>query len=570
MKRLLPFLPVLLAAAGVCTQAVAADALAPAAAAARSPSPQAAAQTRGPVRFRVIPDAGAAGNASVTRPLEEALKNLGARPAGIDDVNNWSERLTAALRQGGFPVGQVLMTQSDWDRATRQEGAEDYVFSVYPGHISGIELKNTSRVADARLLRLITRALCSADTPDRNGLCLLQTSRLERATQLLQDVPGLGMAGAPKFSAGRETGDVQVEFGLESSGEPIQVGAVVDNNGIEATGRARAGVSLSGNNLFHAGDAYVLSLMDTQKGTRTGVASASMPVGYSGLRLLGSVTRQQYTINSITPIAGVSTVVRAGVQYPFTRGLDSNVWGGLWLLHNRTGSSLSEYSQHFRSTINSAQLSIQADNGDRAAQLRTNQWNARSALTFGNNSNNDKEQGTEAAWRAGNYAKLEGSAFGKYGLDKSGDFFVTGRISGQIASRNLDFSEKLVLGGPDAVRAYRADEGSADNGAVINLGLYRRIPVAAGHQLQIGGFADVGYGRVNHSPWEGWESSYANMPNVKNTRVLSGYGLSLDWLTPVGVTLSFTVARPFGFSPASWVKPGEKSNQYWLTATWSR
>ncbi|CAH2896339.1 MAG: FIG00460331: hypothetical protein [uncultured Paraburkholderia sp.] len=35
---------------------------------------------------------------------------------------------------------------------------------------------------------------------------------------------------------------------------------------------------------------------------------------------------------------------------------------------------------------------------------------------------------------------------------------MTGRVNSQLASRNLDASEKLAAGGPDAVRAYRADE----------------------------------------------------------------------------------------------------------------
>jgi hemolysin activation/secretion protein len=313
--------------------------------------------------------------------------------------------------------------------------------------------------------------------------------------------------------------------------------------------------------------------MDTQKRMWSGAASASTPLGYSGLRLAGSATRQQYTINAGTPIAGTSTVFQGGVQYPFTRGLDSNVWGGLWLLHNQSSTQLTDYAgagyEGMRSTINSVQLSLQADNGDRAIQLRTNRWSAQGALIFGHNSNNDDATGYGVARRAGNYAKLTGRAFGSYGLNSSGDFFVTGQIAAQVASRNLDSSEQLTLGGPAAVRAYRADEGSADEGAVANLGLYRRFPIATGHQLQLGGFVDVGYGRVNHSPWDGWASSYVGVPGVKNIRILSGYGLSVDWLTPVGATVSFAAARPFGFSPASWVDPGRKPNQYWLSVAWN-
>jgi len=548
-------LPLLLVAVSAGAQTDSMDAPSP---------PSAVAQSHSQVRFRVIPDTGAEGNASVTQPLAETLASLGARPASVAEVNTWSDRLTQALRQGGFPISQVLMTEADWQAA--QRGGE-YVFSVFPGRIGRIEVKNTSRVDDARLQRLISNALCDTDTLEAGEACLLQTARLERATQLLQDVPGVGMAGAPRFSAGQGVGDAQVEFGLVEKGEPVQVGVVVDNGGIATTGRTRAGVSVSGNNVFHAGDAYSLTLMDTRKGARTGSVSASTPLGYSGLRLAGSATRQQYTVNAVTPIAGMSTVYQAGVQYPFTRGLDSNVWGGLWLLHNRSESKLTDYGVTMRSTIKSAQMSLQADNGDRAAQLRTNRWNVYGALTFGKNSNNNSND--VVTKRAGDYAKFTGRAFGTYGLDASGDLFISGQIAGQIANRNLDSSEQLFMGGPGAVRAYRADEGSVDEGAIVNLGLYRRFPVATGHQLQVGAFTDLSYGRVNHAPWTDWEKSYANVPGVRNTRKLSGYGLSVDWLTPVGVTVSLAAARPFGFSPSSWVEPGKKPSQYWLSVSWS-
>jgi outer membrane protein assembly factor BamA len=148
--------------------------------------------------------------------------------------------------------------------------------------------------------------------------------------------------------------------------------------------------------------------------------------------------------------------------------------------------------------------------------------------------------------------------------------FLSGQANAQLANRNLDASEKLGVGGPNAVRAFRADEGSVDDGAVFNLGLYKRIPVATGHQVQFGIFSDFAIGRVNHNPWPFWESSYVGIPNVSNRRILSGYGLSLDWLTPIGATISASVSKAYGFSSTSWVDPGKKPLQYWLSVTWSK
>jgi hemolysin activation/secretion protein len=298
----------------------------------------------------------------------------------------------------------------------------------------------------------------------------------------------------------------------------------------------------------------------------TGSLAGSMPILDDGLRMTGGVTRQQYFINSVAPVKGVATTGQAGVQYPFARGLDANVWGGASVLHSQTSTDLEQFgSAH--STLDSLQLSLTADNGERARALRTNLASGQIALTFGHQRNDDYSE--PVTRRAGDYAKLSTAGFGTYALSKSGNLFLSGRVSGQLASRNLDASEKLGLGGPDAVRAYRADEGSADEGVVANVGLYQRVPVAAGHQVQFGVFNDFAYGRVNHSPWDSWEKSYPGVPGVTNNRVLAGYGASVDWLTPIGATVSASVSKPYAFSETSWVEPGKKPIRYWLSVTWS-
>jgi filamentous hemagglutinin family protein len=103
---------------------------------------------------------------------------------------------------------------------------------------------------------------------------------------------------------------------------------------------------------------------------------------------------------------------------------------------------------------------------------------------------------------------------------------------------------------------------------VFNLGLYQRVPVATGHQLQFGVFTDVAWGRVNHSPWDGWQNTYPAGVDVKNIRTLAGYGAGVDWLTPFGAVVSASVAKPYGFSSASWIDPGSKKPQVWLSVTW--
>lgn len=516
---------------------------------------------RAAVAFKVIP-AGSREEAAMTKVLREKAAMLGAAPANVGDVNLWSERLTDALRQGGFPVAQVLMTDDDWRAA--QRGAQP-VFTVYPGRIRKIVVQNKSRVDDARLQRLISHALCNGDSI--NGICVLSTPHLERSTQLLQDVPGVAIEKAPQIAPGSGVGDIDVVFSIAAKGKPVQADLIMDNQGIESTGSYRFGVTASGNNYFGAGESYAFTIMATDKKMWTGSLTGSVPIFDDGLRLTGGVTRQQYSINAGTPVAGVATTAQAGVLYPFMRGLDANVWGAASLLHSQAATTYKDFGFAAHSTLDSVRLSVQADNGDRPQQLRTNILSGQAALTLGHQ-RNDEPALDAGPHRAGNYAKLTGFGFGTYALTRSGNLFLTGRVNSQFASRNLDSSEKLTAGGPDAVRAYRTDEVSFDDGVIVNAGLYQRIPVATGHQLQFGVFTDFAVGRVNHSPWAHWEQSYVGVPNVTNSRTLAGYGASVDWLTPIGATVSASVSKPYGFSSASWVDPGKKPLQYWLSVTW--
>jgi hemolysin activation/secretion protein len=216
--------------------------------------------------------------------------------------------------------------------------------------------------------------------------------------------------------------------------------------------------------------------------------------------------------------------------------------------------------------MDALKLSLSANNGDRAQQLRTDQWGGQLALTFGRQRNDDAlDTGPR---RAGDYIKFTAAGFGSLALNPQGDFFVTGRANTQYGNRNLDASEQLGIGGPNAVRGYRIDEPSLNDGAVFNFGLYKRFPVAEGHQVQVGPILDFAYGRVNHTPWTGWERSYPGI-DVKNTRRLASYGLEAAWLTPIGVTLTVSASKAFGFSDTSWVRAGKKPTQYWMTASWN-
>jgi hemolysin activation/secretion protein len=140
---------------------------------------------------------------------------------------------------------------------------------------------------------------------------------------------------------------------------------------------------------------------------------------------------------------------------------------------------------------------------------------------------------------------------------------VTDRLSlyagiyGQFASKNLDISEKMGLGGPYAVRAYPVGEAYGDEGYVANLEARYLLSNFSGKlpgQMHLIGFVDGGSVTINRNPWT----------NANNHRNLSAAGVGLTWAD----YNNFTVKTYYGWklgNEAATSAP-DKSGRFWIQA----
>lgn len=125
---------------------------------------------------------------------------------------------------------------------------------------------------------------------------------------------------------------------------------------------------------------------------------------------------------------------------------------------------------------------------------------------------------------AGNYAKLGMTASRLQSLPNKDYLYFS--VSGQVASKNLDSSEKFSLGGPSGVRAYPAPESPSDHG-FIGSWEYRKplaIESLPGDWV-LAVFGDYGYGQLH-------QEALAVAPGDKpprNIRKLMGHGIGLTY-----------------------------------------
>ena len=138
---------------------------------------------------------------------------------------------------------------------------------------------------------------------------------------------------------------------------------------------------------------------------------------------------------------------------------------------------------------------------------------------------------------------------------------LRGDISGQLASKNLDASEKFVLGGMDGVRAYPQGEGFGDEGVIANLEASLLLAGLSAHvpgQVHVLGFVDGGRITINKNPW------FSGAIQPDNQRTLGSYGVGMTWDAPGNFAVRSYYAWKLGNEDA--VSAPDKSGRFWIQA----
>jgi hemolysin activation/secretion protein len=130
-----------------------------------------------------------------------------------------------------------------------------------------------------------------------------------------------------------------------------------------------------------------------------------------------------------------------------------------------------------------------------------------------------------------------------------------GAIYGQMASKNLDISEKMGLGGMYAVRAYPVGEAYSDEGYVATLEARLLLPKFSERlpgQMHLIGFVDSGTGAINKIPFTSGE----------NRRTLSGAGIGLTWADYNNFVVNTYWAHKLGSEVAT--SAPDKNGRFWF------
>lgn len=456
----------------------------------------------------------------------------------LADLNAIALRITEHYRKAGYFVAQAYLPAQDIkDNAV--------TIAVLEGHYGNITLRNQTNLSDAQARGLLA-GLNSGD--------VIATEPLESRLLLLSDLPGVTVSSTLVPGASVGTSDLIVDV---APGQRVTGSIDADNAGNRYTGEYRVGATVNLNNMLGLGD--VASLRVLTSGSGLNYARASYQMQFGKLRAGVAYSKLDYELGkefAALRAHGTAEVASVFGSYPLIRSRNSNLNVGL-NYDDKTFQDRVDLTSSV--TDKKARVLSGSLYGDHRDALGGGGISAYSlTLSTGN-----IDIQTPAALAADAASARSNGSFSKLGLSASrlqnlgGPFSLYAGISGQVASKNLDVSEKMELGGMNAVRAYPEGEAYADQGYVATLEarmqlpkLYEQMP----GQMQLIGFIDAGSVTINKNPW------FAG----PNTRTLSGAGVGLTWAESKNFFIRAYYARRLGGETAT--SAPDKSGRFWIQA----
>ena len=460
------------------------------------------------------------------------------RAVTLQALYDMADKITQHYRQDGFLVARAYLPA--------QEIKDGVVtIAVMEGQYGQINLNNTSTLS-AQMPRDVLSGLNAGD--------VIATAPLEERLLLLSDLPGVQVRSTlvPGAAVGLSDLIVEVKPGARLSGS-----VDADNAGNRYTGEHRIGISLNVNNPTDRADLITFRGFTSGAGLQYVRAAYQAPVGrgrlgvaYSDLSYALGHTFQALDANGHARIATLFG------NYPLVRSRNTNVNVGLAL----DSKAFQDRADAIPSlTEKRAQVATATLYGDH-----------RDVLGFGGLSM------YSLAWSSGRLnlqtpavRTLDASTASSHGSYNKLAFAVSrsqqtaidsislfASLSGQVASKNLDVSEKMELGGMSGVRAYPEGEAYADQGYLLTLEARKLLPVPfdLNGQLQLAAFVDAGAVTLNQSPWT----------STHNSRQLSGAGVGLYWTRASAFSVRMVYARKLGDGVA--LSAPDKSGRFWVQA----
>ena len=371
---------------------------------------------------------------------------------------------------------------------------------------------------------------------------------LERAILNFNDIPGV--EGRVTLKAGEDTFSTKVV--IDANEGPLVTGSInLDNYGNRYTGQNRLTGTAYINNPSKIGDQIIVNMISAPTGNfNLKKLGYNFALGRDGARGNLSFNELNYKIGKDLKTSpkseGEALTYSANINYPILRNAIRSllILGGFEnknMYNETTGVETSDKS------INNLKTSLIFQNIDKIYLGGYMQ----SIITFtngdldlsGSSSDYNTDQGSSGAKTDGSFNKTNLQFLRIQRIAEAIDLQIL--ASAQLASQNLDSSEKFTLGGVGGVRAFPSGEASGDEGKKISFDLKYKPNITlinTFEEIQLGMFYD--YGNIKQ---------YKDLLNISmttpNKYSLKGWGAFLDMFSGNDYSLKLGVADSVSGNP---------------------
>jgi hemolysin activation/secretion protein len=387
---------------------------------------------------------------------------------------------------------------------------------------------------------------------------ILDLDGLERSVSLLNEIPNIH--AEVSLEPGQNDAATNIMMKVDELSK-INTRVDVTNYGSASTGYAQGIANISLNDLTGLGDNGSIDIIKSQ-GSLYAQARYFMPGNYDGLRVgVGGSTMGYDTLTSFSPTISKGRANSVGFYstYALERTARSNKTISL-NLENRAYINYTSEVEISKYTINSATLGLQGNGYLSNAILSWSLTGVAGNLMMDNQSQKETDDTTIKS--QGGYGKISVYALVTKPLPiKQTNLLLS--FNGQMASRNLNTSEQLYLGGPYGVRAYPVSQGGGSQGGVISA----EINHAFENNIELGAFLDAGFIEQYKHTYGDWKG----LTNAGNFYALYATGLDAKYRYKKKAEISGTLAYRLNDNPLFTstgdqlnIDNHERSVQFWL------
>ncbi len=464
-------------------------------------------------------------------PTSEFLKlveNKINKELNYADLRNVLQDVSFYYRSKGYLATAFLPEQDITDGKVQ-------IFIV-EGRLGKVEIrsnaKNQLNISRERISKFIFNKIKANE--------ILNIVQLDRNIRNLNNAPGINAIA--QLVEGDQLGETDVIISASNT-KTLSTTSLLDNNGSRSSGYERVTNILNFDSVLNKGERFSITDVITE-GSHYYAGSLTIPAGYDGLTTTFRISKMEYHLGApfaSTDPTGYSTEFFLGFNKELMVKPDKGLTSSFSFSRNDYVNDLNTGSNSNKDIIKTSS-NLTFNNQDKFFSGGANTVSLTGiygALDLTDNSTNyDNDQLT--AKSDGEYWKLSLNANRFQRITDSVSAVL--KFNGQYTDKNLDGAEQISLGGPNAVRAYPANEAAGDQGFVTSLEFNKTFT----KNKKFTFFYDYGKIQLHKQTWSNWNSTNTAL---KNNYDLHGLGFSFSIPIYENFALTATYAEKLGNNP---------------------